>query len=76
MQTLIPLAVTKIPARTKAEAYTWVHAHFSVGMHVVQCFHDDDCRALETHRDADCSPTCKPDWYLLTFVDEQAGRLN
>lgn len=72
MQTLAPFAVTKIPASTKAEAYRWVYANFSTGMHVVQCFHDDDCWALRTQRDADCSPGCRPDWYLLTFVDDTA----
>lgn len=68
--------VTKIPARSKDEAYAWVFTHYRTGAHVVQCLHDDFCAALRTHRDADCSPDCSPDWYLLTLVDEGALRCN
>lgn len=67
----VPMAVRKIPAHTRDEAYQWVYAHFSVGMHIVQCFHDDFCPAIRTQRDRDCSAPCRPDFYLLTFVGEQ-----
>lgn len=35
------------------------------GRYILQHFHDDDCRAIRTGRDADCARGCCPDTYLL-----------
>lgn len=38
-----------------------------VGVWVVQVLHDDHCPAIHSSRDADCVPSCKPDFYLMSY---------
>jgi hypothetical protein len=59
------MRITKIPADTKAEAMAWIRAHKLTGLGILQLFHDDECKALHTQQDADCTPPCVPDVYLV-----------
>jgi hypothetical protein len=59
------MRVTKIPAHDFGAALEWIREHKLIGMGILQICHDDGCRAMVTQRDADCSPPCVPDAYLV-----------
>jgi hypothetical protein len=56
---------TKLPVTSKAAALEWIRAHRLTGLGILQLFHDDGCKAMQTQQDADCCPPCIPDVYLV-----------
>lgn len=57
------MKITKLPAISKPAALEWIRANKLTGLGILQLFHDDDCPAIASQRDADC--TCVPDVFLV-----------
>ena len=55
--------ITKLPVHDKPAALAWIRAHRLTGLGILQMFHDDTCRAVQTQCDADCC--CVPDIALI-----------
>jgi hypothetical protein len=66
---------TKLPVATYDSAVVYIAQHlFKPGrVLILQVCHDDWCKAIKTHRDRDCSPDCRPDFYA---VEPPRGGLN
>jgi hypothetical protein len=65
MSTGDAMKVTKLPCTTKPAALAWIRERGLTGFGILQLLHDDDCPAIQTQQDADCTAPCIPDIYLL-----------
>jgi hypothetical protein len=60
----------RISAKTMDEARAAAFKLGKPGLTIVQMAHDDGCPAIRTHRDADCRPPCRPEfWLVRPFAD-------
>lgn len=64
------MKVTRTAFTSMDEAFRHFTEHPRAGVFVLQMLHDDDCPALTTQRDVDCTPPCRPELYLIEpFAD-------
>lgn len=64
---------TQLPVTSRPAALAWIREHKLTGLGILQVCHDDDCKAMQTQRDADCCAPCVPDVYLIEpFAISQA----
>jgi hypothetical protein len=68
--------VHKLPADRQAAIAMFLGMVAPGKVFVLQTIHDDFCKAITTQRDADCSPRCSPEHYILEVEPGDAIELD